>query len=81
MNRDLLVCLTIVGCLVFLLTACDNSPLPRDVQMPQVLSGEHDDKGPEDRYNFPYEPVSYNQEIEVPLPGLYYCFKMTDWAI
>jgi len=54
-------------------------PLSRDAKVPELISGEHYDEGPEDRYSYPYEPVTYNQEVIAPLPGLYYCFKMVDW--
>lgn len=61
------------------LISCKQSPLPRNSAVPQIMSGPHDDEGPADRYAYPYEPVTYNQEIEAPLPGVYYSFKMTDW--
>ncbi|MDZ7723283.1 MAG: hypothetical protein U5R06_10875 [candidate division KSB1 bacterium] len=42
---------------------------------PQVVSGPR----PDDRYPIPYNPVTYNQHVKAPLPGLSYCFHMTDW--
>jgi len=77
-QKYILLALTIIT-----FTACQkqkqNQPLPRNAQVPEIISTGHYDEGPADRFSFPYEPVTYGQEVIAPLPGLYYCFKMVDW--
>ncbi len=82
MNGPVKYRLTLLGFLVAsVVFSCQQpqKPLPRNAHIPQLTSGQHYDEGPDDRYSFAYEPVTYNQEILAPLPGLYYCFKMVDW--
>ena len=52
------------------------NPPPWDVR---VVAGGHDDQGPEDRYRVRYEPITYNQTVKAPLPGLAYEYKLIDW--
>jgi hypothetical protein len=59
--------------------SCTQKPLPRSAEIPKLISGKHYDEGPANRYGYPYEPITYNQKVLAPLPGLYYCFKMVDW--
>ena len=44
-----------------------------------IVTGPHYDVGPEDRYATPYQPITYNQSLAAPLPGLAYCYEPYDW--
>jgi hypothetical protein len=45
----------------------------------RIVSGGHGDEGPADRYRVPYEPITYGQSIDAPLPGLAMDYKLVDW--
>ncbi|MCM8538075.1 MAG: VCBS repeat-containing protein [Lentisphaeraceae bacterium] len=61
--------------LLALFTFLINSP----AEEVKIVTGPHYDEGPTSRYDTPYEVISYNQEIKVPLPGLAYDYKLMDW--
>ena len=61
-----------------LVYACSPSFSKKEIEN-TIVSGVHKDQGPEDRYSIPYEPITYNQRIKAPLPGLAKDYKIIDW--
>ena len=44
-----------------------------------IVSGPHDDEGPDGRYDAPYVPITYGRACAAPLPNLGYSFALADW--
>lgn len=61
-----------------IIQSCQTSPQESTTSV-QITSQSHHDEGPEDRYSIPYEPITYNQTIKAPLPGLAKDYKIIDW--
>ena len=65
------IALFVLLTLLTLLTAC--------AERQRIVTSEHGDEGPADRYRIPYRPITYGQVTDAPLPGLATDYKFTDW--